>query len=76
MSSTETLDKNKKTLMLVFRCWHYKNKQTMSAELFEVMNEMFIFIVFLFNLSICVVGLSSLYSNLWFSPVASYHSNH
>ena len=27
-------------LILVFRCWHYKNKWTKS---FEVMNEMFIF---------------------------------
>ena len=32
-TSTETLEKNKKTLMLVFRCWHYKNKRTKSAEI-------------------------------------------
>ena len=32
-TSTETLDKNKKTLILVFRCWHYKNKRTKSAEI-------------------------------------------
>ena len=33
-TSTETLDKNKrKILILVFRCWHYKNKRTKSAEI-------------------------------------------
>ena len=44
MASTETLDKNKKTLILVFRCWHYK-KQTdkVCGNHFEVMNKMFIF---------------------------------
>ena len=30
---TETLDKNKKTLILVFRYWHYKNKRTKSVEI-------------------------------------------
>ena len=39
-TSTETLDKNIKTLIFVFRCWHYKTKWTKP---FEVMNEMFIF---------------------------------
>ena len=32
-TSTETLDKNRKTLILVFRCWHYKNKRTKSTEI-------------------------------------------
>ena len=43
---------------------------------FKVMNEMFISIVFVFELSICVVALSSLYAKLRFSPVAPYHSDH
>ena len=45
---------------------------------FEVMNEMFISIVYVFKLSICIVALSSLHFKLWFSPVAlvPYHSDH
>ena len=44
-ASTESLDNNKKTLILVFRqqCWHNRNKRTKSAEPFKAMNEMFIF---------------------------------
>ena len=42
-TSTETLDKNKKTLILVFRCWHYKKNGQSLRKSFEVMNEMFIF---------------------------------
>ena len=78
-ASTETLDKNKKTLILLFRCWHYKNKLTKSAEIVWVMIDMFIFNSFfllLFKLSICVVAVSSLYLKLRFSPVAPYHSDH
>ena len=60
---TETLDKNEKTKIIVFRCWHYKKKNGQSLwKSFEVMNEKFIFN----NLCIyikyyCVVALSSLY---------------
>ena len=43
---------------------------------FEVMNEMFIFLVFVFKSSIRVVALSSLYSKLRLSPVAPYYSDH
>ena len=42
-TSTETLDKNKKTLILTFRCWHYKTNRQSLWKLFEDMNEMFIF---------------------------------
>ena len=72
---TETLDKNKKTLILVFRCWHYKTNGQSLWKSFEVTNEMFISIVFVFklSLSICNVVLSSLYSKLQFSHVATYH---
>ena len=41
--STETSDKNKKTLIVVFRCWHYKTNGQSLRKLFEVMNEMIIF---------------------------------
>ena len=45
-TSTETLDKNKKTLILVFRCWHSKANGQSLRKSFEVMNEMFIFTSF------------------------------
>ena len=73
--STETLDKNKKTLILVFRCWHYKTNGQSLWKSFEAMNEMFISIVFVFklSLSICNVVLSSFYSKLQFLLVALHH---
>ena len=73
--STETLDKNKKTLIVVFRRWHYKTNGQSLWKSFEVMNEMFISIVFVckLSLSICIAALSSLYSKLRFSPVPPYH---
>ena len=61
-ASTETLDKDKKTLITVFRCWpHCKNKRTKSSEPFEPPFEApkLSSIVFVFKLSICVVALSS-----------------
>ena len=82
-ASTETLDKTKKTLILLFRCWHYKNKRTKSAEIvwgndWHVFLSMvsFFIIIYLFKLSICVIAVSSLYLKLRFSPVAPYHSDH
>ena len=42
-TSTETLDKNKKALIIVFRCWHLKTNGQSLRKSFEVMNEMFIF---------------------------------
>ena len=33
VQALKLLDKNRKTLVLVFRCWHYKNKRTKSAEI-------------------------------------------
>ena len=82
-ASTETLDKKKKTLILLFRCWHYKNKRTKSAEIvwgndWHVFLSMvfFFIIIYLFKLSICVIAVSSLYLKLRFSPVAPYHSDH
>ena len=76
-ASTETLDKNKKTLILPFRCWHYKNKRTKSAEIVWG-NEWHVYFqyFFKFKLSICVVAVSSLYLKLRFSPVAPYYSDH
>ena len=55
-TSTKTLDKNKKTLILVFRCRHYKTSLRKS---FEVMNEIFTFNRFRVYISICIVALSS-----------------
>ena len=55
-TSTKTLDKNKKTLILVFICRHYKTSLRKS---FEVMNEMFTFNRFRVYISICIVALSS-----------------
>ena len=40
---TETLDKNKKTKIIVLRCWHYKKNGQSLWKSFEVMNEKFIF---------------------------------
>ena len=42
-TSTETLDKNKKTLVIVFRCWNLKTNGQSLRNSFEVMNDMFIF---------------------------------
>ena len=42
-TSTETLDKNKKTLIIVFRFWHFETNGQSLRKSFEVMNEMFIF---------------------------------
>ena len=55
-TSTEILDKNKKTMILLFRCWHYKTKRTKSAEIVwgNEWNEMFT----IFN-SFCIWGDSS-----------------
>ena len=40
----KTLDNNKKTLIVVYRCWHHHKTNGQSLrKLFEVMNEMFIF---------------------------------
>ena len=76
-TSTGTLDKNKKTLILVFRCWHYKNKRTKSAEIVWGQWMWCLFsIVFVFKLSIRFVALSSLYSKLRFSLVAPNHTDH
>ena len=62
--------------ILVFRCWHYKNKQTNSAEIVWGNKwNVYFEIVFVFKLSICVVAMSSLYSKLWFSPVTPHHSD-
>ena len=55
--STETLDKNKKTLILVFRCWHYKTNGQSLWKSFEAMNEMFISIVFVFKLSLSIIAV-------------------
>ena len=55
-TSTKTLDKNKKTLILVLRCRHYKRSLRKS---FEVMNEVFTFNRFRVYISICIVALSS-----------------
>ena len=72
--STETLDKNNKTLIPVFRCWHYKTNGQLWKS-FEAINEIFISIFFVFklSLSICNVVLSSFYSKLQFSLVEPYH---
>ena len=43
MTSTEALDKNTKTLILVFRCWVAKTNGKSLRKSFEAMNEMFIF---------------------------------
>ena len=58
-----------------FRRWHYKTNGQSLWKSFEVMNEMFISIVFVckLSLSICIVALSSLYSKLRFSPVLLSH---
>ena len=76
-TSIETLDKNKTTPILVFRCWNHKNKRTKSAEIVWG-NEWNVYfsIIFVFKLSIRFVALSSLYSKLRFLPVALYHSHH
>ena len=42
-TSTETLDKNKKTLILTFRCWHYKTNRQSLQKSFEDTIEMFTF---------------------------------
>ena len=57
---TETLYKNNKTLILVFRCWHYKNKRTKSAEIvwgneWNVYFQQFLYLNWVFALLLCLL---------------------